>query len=117
MRPMNSVEQENNGVCPYCAERISSAAKLCPRCRQWLTFYSFRNPVVYFCVIAVPMFAVFGVLIYAAGNLTNPPPYYSDHKGSLQILKSNMNWVETYDGARLFVTGVLTNQSQIVWKN
>src|SRR2546421_191400 len=46
----------------------------------------------------------------------NPPPYYSDFKDSIQIVKSNLNWVETAEGPRLFVTGILTNQSQIAWR-
>ncbi|HXT12421.1 MAG TPA: hypothetical protein VN873_12730 [Candidatus Angelobacter sp.] len=47
----------------------------------------------------------------------NPSPYYSAYKDSIRILKSNMNWVETSDGPRLYVTGILTNQSPVAWKD
>jgi len=113
---MNSDGPKADKTCRYCAERIPAAAKLCPRCRQWLTFLSFRNPLIYFLFIAGPMLAIMGLLFYRGEQFLNPPPYYSDFKGSLQILKSNMNWVESSDGALLFVTGILTNQSQVVWK-
>ena len=115
LRRMNSDHQENK-ICRYCAENIPVAAKLCPRCRQWLTFRSFRNPVIFFVALASPVLAAMGFFIHTAGNFMNRPPYYSDFKDSIRILQSNMNWVETSDGPLLFVTGILTNRSQIAWK-
>src|SRR5579862_136564 len=114
---MTADKQNAHKTCRYCAESIPAAAKLCPRCRQWLTFFSFRNPLVLFVGWGVPILVMLGVLMYAAGNFVNPPPYYSDFRGSIRILQSNMNWVETSDGPRIFVTGVLTNQSPIAWKD
>jgi hypothetical protein len=113
---MNSEKQDADKTCRYCAESIPAAARICPRCRQWLTFRSFRNPMVYFATITPPALALIGLLIYSTGNFMNRPPYYSDFRGSIQILQSNMNWAETSDGPLLFVTGILTNQSQIAWK-
>lgn len=115
LRRMNSDKQENK-ICRYCAESIPEAARLCPRCRQWLTFRSFRNPVVFFIAMALPLLAMMSLLVYTAGNFMNRPPYYSDFKGSIQILQSNMYWVETSDGPALFLTGILTNRSQIAWR-
>jgi hypothetical protein len=45
----------------------------------------------------------------------NPPPYYVDHIGSLQILQSKMFFKNTTNGPRVYITGILTNQSQIAW--
>jgi hypothetical protein len=113
---MKTDTQEAEKICRYCAESIPAAAKICPRCRQWLTFCSFRNPLVSFVGILVPFLGIMAVFLYVIQNFMNPSPYYSDFKGSLQILQSNMNWVETSDGDHVFVTGVLTNQSQVAWK-
>ncbi|MDD5140334.1 MAG: FxLYD domain-containing protein [Verrucomicrobiales bacterium] len=48
-------------------------------------------------------------------RIFNPPPYYADHVGSLQILQSNMFFKDTTNGPRIYITGILTNQSQIAW--
>lgn len=113
---MTSFNKDENKICRYCAECIPVAAKLCPRCRQWLTFRSFRNPIFMFITVILPFLGVMALFVRFAGNMINPPPYYSDFKDSIQILKSNMNWAETTTGPRLFLTGILTNQSQIAWR-
>ena len=108
-------------TCPFCAEAIESKAKLCPHCHQWLTLKSFRHPLV---SLLVPVFAVV-VLIVAMmvsllslmERLQNPRPYYSEFPNSLRIIDSRMNWVQTADGRRIFLTGVFTNTSPIAWKD
>jgi hypothetical protein len=116
---MDSNENLNARSCPYCAEAIPAAARICPRCRQWLSVRSFRHPLVSTLLLAflgLVMLAVLCRLLDRVQRFMNPPPYYSDYKSSIQILKSNMEWVETTDGPRLFVTGLLTNQSQFAWR-
>ena len=114
---MKSEAQEAEKICRYCAENIPAAARLCPRCRQWLTLCSFHNPIVGFVIFSVPFLAMTGLVLYTASNLLNPRPYYSEFTGSIQILQSDMNWAETYDGTRLFLTGIVTNRSQVGWRN
>ena len=53
---------ETSQTCPFCAEPIKPAAKLCPWCRQWLTMRSIRNPAVSAWLVAVPMMAIMIVL-------------------------------------------------------
>jgi hypothetical protein len=114
---MTSLKQDENKTCRYCAESIPARAKVCPRCRQWLTFRSFRNPVVILFTTILPFLAMQAIFLLPLGNIVNPPPYYSDFRGSIQILNSNMNWAETTDGSRVYLTGLLTNQSKIAWKD
>ncbi len=45
----------------------------------------------------------------------NPGPYYTDYSNALEILQSRINWVETSNGPRVYVTGILTNRSPIAW--
>jgi hypothetical protein len=45
----------------------------------------------------------------------NPRPFYSEFPHALTVLESRLNWAETKDGLRLFITGVLTNDSPVTW--
>ncbi len=113
---MNDPEKR---TCPFCAEAIEQKAKICPRCRQWLTWKSLRHPMVSVFVHGVPLFVVWIVLVHAlvAGLGTlNPRPYYSEVPDALHVLTSQMNWAKTHDGLRIYLTGVLTNSSPETWK-
>jgi len=35
----------------------------------------------------------------------------------VQVLESRLNWVESSNGSRIYITGILTNQSKIAWRN
>ncbi len=115
---MNDFEKR---TCPFCAETIEAKAKICPRCHLWLTFKSLRHPVVSLFVHLVPMIIFLGALMFAfcsiLSEFQNPKPYYSEFPNSLRILDSRMNWAQTKDGLRIYVTGVLTNDSPIPWKD
>jgi hypothetical protein len=115
---MNDPEKR---TCPFCAEIIKAEAKLCPRCHQWLTLKSFRHPLVMMLVHVLPMAVLwvgFMVIIFSFLNrLQNPKPYYSEFPDSLKIIESRMNWAQTDNGLRIYVTGVLTNTSPVAWKD
>lgn len=108
-------------ACPHCAETISVAAKVCPRCRQWLTWRSLRNPIVNALAIGYPMLACFGGLLFmvttSIQQLFQPRPFYSEVPEPLAVLESWVNWMETTNGPRLYVTGILTNRSEFAWRD
>jgi hypothetical protein len=114
---MNDPEKR---TCPFCAEIIKAEAKLCPRCHQWLTLKSFRNPLVLTLSHVVPLTVIWIVLGLAWLSMMerfgNPRPYYSEFPGSLRIIESRMNWAQTSDGLRIYITGVLTNTSPVTWR-
>jgi len=102
-------------ICPFCAECISGAAKLCPRCRQWLSWRSFRHPAVGFVV-------VFGMMVFLGAGLDgvfrhflNPPPFYSDFLGTLQVVQSRMTFLEASNNSHIYIIGVVTNQGPVAW--
>jgi hypothetical protein len=113
---MNDPEKR---ICPFCVETINAKAKLCPHCRQWLTWKSFRHPVVAMLVHVVPLVVIWVVLAMVIpariAHLFNPKPHYSAFPNSLKILESRMNWVQTPKGLRIYITGVLTNTSPVSW--
>ena len=115
---MNDPEKR---TCPYCAEVIRPEAKVCPRCRQWLTYKSFRHPLVALLVHAVPMLALcLGTTMAVFAKIDdwqNPKPHYSEFPDALKIVESRMNWAQTPDGLYIYLTGVLTNTSPVQWKN
>ncbi len=108
-------------TCPFCAESVKREAKVCPRCRQWLTIRSLHNPAVTVWLYGLPQLAILAFLAMSALNalerLQNPKPDYSAHIGSLQVLESRMNWANTSNGPRIYVTGVLTNRSEFAWRD
>lgn len=109
---------ESTKTCPFCAEKIQATAKICPWCRRWLSLCSFRHPVVSI-IVGVGMMLVFVAYMFRlmdyASRMFNPPPYYYDFLGSLQIEQSQMFFKDTTNGPRIYITGMLTNQSPIAW--
>jgi hypothetical protein len=112
-------EDQEKKICPHCAESIPARAKVCPRCRRWLSTWSFRNPAISLPIFFLPIMAFYFLLVHDGFGrflaIFNPPPYYSDFPGSIRVRDSKMNWAGTVDGERLFITGVVTNQSTNAW--
>jgi hypothetical protein len=116
------MDSENPKNCPFCAEIIPAAAKLCPRCRQWLSLRSFRHPVVIICVGFVFFFGMGFAISTFFARLVNPPPYYDRYLGSIRLVESRMNWVERQKEPSgkenlIYITGIVTNQSPIAWRH
>jgi hypothetical protein len=109
-----------NRTCPFCAEAISDAAKVCPRCRQWLTRRSLRHPVTAAFILGIPvslsLLVMVTVLLNKFDRAINPRPYYTECPGSLRVIDSRMNWAQASDGPLIYLVGVITNQSQVAWK-
>ena len=120
-RPEQNADTASNRTCPYCAENIKREAKVCPRCRQWLTLRSIRNPAVAAWAYGFPhlvMYAVLGMFILVTMNrFFNPKPDYTAFVNSLRVLESRMNWAQTSNGTRIYITGILTNQSDFAWRD
>ncbi|HWW02977.1 MAG TPA: hypothetical protein VNZ64_24970 [Candidatus Acidoferrum sp.] len=108
-------------ACPFCAESIKPEAKVCPRCRQWLTLRSIRNPAIAVWVFSIPHLALYGLLavllLTALDRMQNPRPDYTAFVNSVRVVGSWMNWAETTNGLRIYITGILTNQSPVAWRD
>jgi hypothetical protein len=102
LRPEDSWDAARTRTCPYCAETIKHAAKVCPRCRQWLTLRSMRSPAVYLWVVGLPHLVTYALLLMAlltyGSRWQHPKPEYTDFVDSLRVVESRMNWAQAKDG-------------------
>jgi len=62
-------------------------------------------------------FALLGMALNGLGRMFDPRPHYSEALGALQILEPRMNWLDATNGPQIYVTGILTNQSPVAWKD
>ncbi len=106
-----------NNKCPYCFEETKPAAKVCPHCRNWLSIFSLRNPVVGMVVVYM-LFLIFiiGFLTFTK-QLMNPGRDFSPYRDSISVVESRMNFQADQFGQAIYVVGVLTNKSELAWKN
>jgi predicted nucleic acid-binding Zn ribbon protein len=118
-RPDHNLDTASSRICPFCAESIKNEAKVCPRCRQWLTLRSIRNPAITVWVYGLShlvIYALLGMLILTAlDRIQNPKPDYTAFVNSLRVMESRMNWAETSSGPRIYI--ILTNQSEFAWRD
>lgn len=117
---MNAINSQTK-TCRYCAETIPSAAKVCPRCRQWLTLRSISHPAYYLWISAAPVLIALSawasLAIIKMERIMYPRPFYTEVPDSLRVTESKFDFRQTDSGVRLYVTGLVTNQSQIPWKD
>jgi predicted nucleic acid-binding Zn ribbon protein len=107
--------------CPYCAESIPRAAKICPRCRQWLTTWSPRNPNIAIWLMGLPLVIVLLAMVSVAINrfdhILNPRPFYADARQPLRVVRSEMHFTQSSTEQKIQLLGTVTNQSSISWKD
>ena len=103
-------------MCPYCAEQIKPAAKVCPGCKQWLSPFSLRNPVVFMAVFyACALILIAGFLVML-GRLFSSGIDFSPYRNGISIVESRMNFKDVGTNSLVYVVVVITNQTDIAWK-
>lgn len=111
---MNS---EATRVCPYCAEPVKTAAKVCPRCRNWLSVYSLRNPAVLIAILCLWCFATTAGLLISIERLIHSGMDFTPYRGSISVLESRMNFGTEDNEPAVYVVAVVTNKSDIAWRD
>jgi len=118
--PDDNLDPTRTRTCPYCAEVIPYAARVCPRCRQWLTLRCLRNPAISVWVYGLPHLVLYALLtvllLRAVDRFENPRPDYTAFINSVRVVESRMDWGQTTNGPRIYITGILTNQSAVAWR-
>lgn len=68
--------------------------------------------------MALTICVVLGIWVVGAfERIFNPPPHYTTFFGSLRVMESRLNWAERNKETRIYITGILTNESPIAWKD
>lgn len=70
--------------------------------------------------MALMLAILIGCAVFVMGIFNrsiNPPPYYVDSPSALQITQSQMFFRDTTNGPRIYITGMLTNQSPVAWRD
>jgi hypothetical protein len=104
-------------VCPYCAEQVNNAARICPRCRQWLSIFSWRNPAVsVFVVCFCGLGCLIGFLVFLQ-RLLDPGIDFSPYRDSISVVESRMNLQANDKQPIVNVVVLLTNKTDLAWKD
>jgi hypothetical protein len=115
-------EHEQTKVCPHCAEIIKAAAKVCPHCRYWQKKWSLYNP---------KLLTAFGLVVltaYCAGigifmdKVFGPKEQFAIYRNEITVVSSQYSQRLSTSGCDsnvMYVTvvGMLTNHSNIAWKD
>lgn len=106
-------------ICRYCSEKIDADAKVCPRCGQWLSLFSFKNPA-----ILVAVLCVWTALTLIAFDLVmrkhfSPGIDFSPYRSQLYITESRMAFRTNYfeKAPVVSVIAIMTNQTDLAWKD
>lgn len=113
------MKDENFKTCRYCAETISTKAKVCPHCRQWLTRLSLRNPTMLLGTIC--MLIALGMLSFDIDmheSFLGPGADFSPYKNQISITESHMIFGTNYyeKAPEVSVIAIVTNQTDLAWK-
>jgi hypothetical protein len=108
---------ENLKTCRYCAEQIKATARICPRCRQWLSVFSCRNPAVLVGTTSLFYFLMFAVLIEGIHKMFDPGIDFLPYRDQVSVAESNFIFGTNVLNKQLYVgiVAVVTNQSDKAW--
>jgi hypothetical protein len=103
-------------VCPHCAETIKVAAKVCPHCRLWQNRWSLYNPFVILGIYVIVVALVIGYFGVLFDQKFGSHEDFAEFRNKISAVSSQVSMRTT--GSNVFVTvaGILTNKSNISWK-
>jgi hypothetical protein len=107
-------------ICPYCAEQVKAAAKVCPRCRQWLCIFSLRNPATLISATALCFFLLMTYLILGVHRAFDLGMDFSPYRNQISVVESRMDLGtilrNNINEPCVYVVAVITNQTDKAWR-
>jgi hypothetical protein len=110
------MSEANSKTCPYCAEQINAAAKVCPRCRQWLSLFSLRNPTVLGAAVLLCFMGTGICFQIYLNRLWDPGIDFSSYRNRINVVGSQMNFGTEDKEQIIYVVALITNQTDVAWK-
>jgi hypothetical protein len=109
------MNEEKFKTCRYCAEQVKAAAKVCPRCRQWLSIFSLRNPGVLIATVALCGLCLIIGFFIKTQELINPGVDFFPYRNQIPIVESHLEFGTNYNRPSVYVVAVITNQTDVAW--
>ena len=104
-------------ICPLCAEAINSAAKVCPHCRHWQQKWSLANPTVLSSIWAVMIMLALVVFGAFVEQTFGPKQQFAQYRDQIAVSSFQISHRVSSSNLLVTVAGMLTNRSEIGWKN
>ena len=111
------MNREATKECPYCAEQIRIAAKICPRCRQWQRAFSLRNPASLIIALSLWGLILIAGLVISFRQVFHSGLDFSPYRNNISVVESQMNFGNEDKEPLVYVVTVITNNSDLAWKD
>jgi hypothetical protein len=111
------MSEENFKTCRYCGEQIKAIAKVCPRCRQWLSILSWRNPAILMAATSICFLLVVAGLVFGMHRILDPGIDFFPYHSQVYVVDSHFIFGTNTVSNLPFVgvVAVVTNQSDKAW--
>jgi hypothetical protein len=109
-------ENAQTKACPFCAESIKAAAKVCPYCRSkqgryalWRQELLIGGPAAIIIIMAIWVIARFAPDETGTGGRS-----FTGHRSDLVVLSTSLDRTGTKPD--IWLTGIVTNQGEYPWR-
>lgn len=111
------MSDQNLKTCRYCLEKIAAGARVCPRCGQWLSIRSLKNPVVMAALICLWAALSITALELVMRKNFNPGIDFSPYRNQVFVTESQMRLGTNYENeGSISIVAMITNQTDLAWK-
>jgi hypothetical protein len=115
---MKAMNDHNFKTCRYCSEKIAGGARVCPRCGQWLSIFSLKNPAVLIAALCVWTALTSIAFDLALRKRFSPGIDFLPYRNQISITESHMAFrTNSYEHEPVVsVIAIVTNQTDLAWK-
>lgn len=103
-------------TCPFCAETIKAAAKICPFCQTRLNRWGLWGPELAVVFYVVVLIGFWGLLIKFVFEAAGPfeGRQFARHRNELEVARSHLELAPM--GQETWISGFVTNRGPYAWR-